>query len=151
MYRNNSLLFIAVQGEIIFEHGEISKIIAIPIRNNLQAKNDQSFTVELYDPTDGASLGEHIKTVVTIINDDGQFFFFFYLKITFFSFSLDYKAMANRMAALVQADMDKLNVTKTTWGQQFKDAITVNGGDLKTAKFGHYIGHALAFFWKVIF
>jgi solute carrier family 8 (sodium/calcium exchanger) len=59
--------------------------------------------------------------------------------------------MANQMASLVQGDMDKLNVTKTTWGQQFKDAITVNGGDLETAKFGHYIGHALAFFWKVMF
>ncbi len=66
-------------------------------------------------------------------------------------FYLDYKAMANQMASLVQHDMDKLNVTKTTWGQQFQDAITVNGGDLETAKFGHYIGHALAFFWKVIF
>jgi solute carrier family 8 (sodium/calcium exchanger) len=66
-------------------------------------------------------------------------------------FYLDYKAMANRIASLAQAHMDKLSVTKTTWGQQFQDAITVNRGDLKTAKFGHYIGHALAFFWKVIF
>jgi solute carrier family 8 (sodium/calcium exchanger) len=82
----------------------------------------------------------------------------FFLKITIkikkkktFCFYLDYKAMANRMASLIQADMDKLNVTKTTWAQQFQDAITVNGGDSQTAKFGHYIGHALAFFWKVIF
>ncbi len=59
--------------------------------------------------------------------------------------------MANRMASLVQANMDKLNVTKTTWGQQFHDAINVNGGDLETAKVGHYIGHVLAFFWKVMF
>ena len=59
--------------------------------------------------------------------------------------------MANRMASLAQADLDKLNVTKTTWGQQFRDAIYVNGGDLETAKFSHYIGHVLAFFWKVRF
>lgn len=62
---------------------------------------------------------------------------------------LDYKTMANKMASLVQVDMDKLSVTKTTWGQQFRDAMNVNGGDLETAKAGHYIGHALAFFWKV--
>jgi solute carrier family 8 (sodium/calcium exchanger) len=59
--------------------------------------------------------------------------------------------MANKMASLVQVDMDKLSVTKTSWGQQFQDAMNVNGGDLETAKFGHYVGHALAFFWKVIF
>ncbi|CAM4792636.1 unnamed protein product [Rotaria magnacalcarata] len=121
------------QSEIIFEHGEISKIIAISIMNDLEAEKDESFAVELYDPTGGAQLGKHIKTVVTIINDD------------------DYKTMANRMASLVQVDMDKLSVTKTSWGQQFRDAMNVNGGDLETAKFGHYIGHALAFFWKVLF
>lgn len=57
--------------------------------------------------------------------------------------------MANKMASLVQVDMDRLSVTKTSWGQQFSDAMNVNGGDLETAKAGHYIGHALAFFWKV--
>jgi hypothetical protein len=59
--------------------------------------------------------------------------------------------MANKMASLVQVDIDKLSVTKTSWGQQFQDAMNVNGGDLETAKFGHYVGHALAFFWKVIY
>jgi len=59
--------------------------------------------------------------------------------------------MANQMASLVQGDMDKLSVTKTTWGQQFQDAMTVNGGNLKDAKFRHYIAHAFAFFWKVMF
>ncbi|CAF0812316.1 unnamed protein product [Rotaria sordida] len=121
------------QSEIIFEHGEISKIIAIPIIDDLEAEKDESFAVELYDTTGGAQLGKHSRTVVTIINDD------------------DYKTMANRMASLVQIDIDKLSVTKTSWGQQFRDAMNVNGGDLETAKAGHYIGHALAFFWKVLF
>ncbi|CAF0808717.1 unnamed protein product [Rotaria sordida] len=121
------------QSEIIFEHGEISKIIAIPIIDDLEAEKDESFAVELYDTTGGAQLGKHSRTVVTIINDD------------------DYKTMANRMASLVQIDIDKLSVTKTSWGQQFRDSMNVNGGDLETAKAGHYIGHALAFFWKVLF
>jgi solute carrier family 8 (sodium/calcium exchanger) len=74
MYRNNSLLFVAAQSEIIFEHGEVSKIIVIPIINDLEEEKDESFAVELYDPTGGTSLGKHTKTVVTIINDDGHFF-----------------------------------------------------------------------------
>ncbi|CAF1024205.1 unnamed protein product [Rotaria sordida] len=122
-----------VDSELIFEHGEISKVIAIPIVDDLEAEKDESFAVELYDSTGGAQIGKNAKTVVTIINDD------------------DYKTMANKMASLVQVDMDKLSVTKTTWGQKFREAMNVNGGDIETAKVGHYIGHTLAFFWKVLF
>ena len=57
--------------------------------------------------------------------------------------------MANKMASLVQVDIDRLSVTKTSWGQQFREAMSVNGGDLETAKIIHYFGHTLAFFWKV--
>lgn len=73
---NFDYIFLAVQSEIVFEHGEISKIIAIPIVNDLEAEKDESFAVELYDPTGGAQLGKHTKTVVTIINDDGNYFNF---------------------------------------------------------------------------
>ncbi|CAF3656678.1 unnamed protein product [Rotaria socialis] len=119
--------------ELVFEHGEISKIIAIPIMNDLDTEKDETFAVELYNPTGGATIGKHGRTVVTIINDD------------------NYITMANKMASLVQVDIDKLSVTKTTWGQQFKDAMTVNGGDLETAKFLHYVGHTFSFFWKILF
>lgn len=121
------------EGELVFEHGEISKIIAIPIMNDLEQEKDESFAVELTNPTGGAQLGKRTKTVVTIINDD------------------DYKSMANKVASLVQGDIDKLSVTKTSWGEQFRDAMNVNGGDLETAKTSHYIGHTLAFFWKILF
>jgi solute carrier family 8 (sodium/calcium exchanger) len=69
------LFIIACDSELVFEHGEISKIIAIPIMNDLEAEKDESFAIELYDPTDGAQLGKHKKTVVTIINDDGNVLF----------------------------------------------------------------------------
>lgn len=51
---------------------------------------------------------------------------------------------------MAQVDIDKLSVTKTSWGDQFREAMNVNGGNLETAKASHYIGHAVAFFWKVI-
>ena len=43
--------------------------------NDLEQEKDESFAVELYNPTDGAQIGKHAKTVVTIINDDGTVFF----------------------------------------------------------------------------
>ncbi|CAF3909684.1 unnamed protein product, partial [Rotaria sp. Silwood1] len=122
-----------VDKELVFEHGEISKVIAISIIDDFEAEKDESFAVELFDPKGGAKLGKHSKTVVTIINDD------------------DYKSMANKLASLVQIDLDQLSVTKTTWGQQFREAMNVNGGDIGTATFGSYIGHAISFFWKVLF
>ena len=68
----NSVSVLARDGELIFEHGEISKVIEIPIMNDLEAEKDESFAVELYNPTGGSQLGKHTKTVVTIINDDGK-------------------------------------------------------------------------------
>ena len=140
---------LAAKSELIFEHGEISKIIAIPIMNDLEAEKDESFALELYDPTGGATLGKHTRIVVTIINDDGEKFISQFLMIHFEIFILEYKNIANKMASLVQVDIDKISVTKTSWGQQFREAMNVNGGDLDTAKAINYIGHALSFFWKV--
>lgn len=122
-----------LESELFFEHGEISKVISIPIIDDGKFEKDESFAIELVETTGGANLGKHRKTVVTIINDD------------------DYKTMATKVASLVKADIDKLSVTKTSWGQQFYEAMNVNGGDIETAKFGHYIAHTLAFFWKVLF
>ena len=69
------LLFVpASEGEIVFGHGEVSKIITIPIINSNEMEKDASFAVELFQPTDGAQLGKHAKTVVTIIDDDSRLF-----------------------------------------------------------------------------
>lgn len=59
--------------------------------------------------------------------------------------------MAKKMESLVKRDIEGMSVTTTTWGQQFKDAMTVNGGDLETATVGSYIAHSLSFFWKILF
>jgi hypothetical protein len=36
------------------------------------AEKDESFSIELFDPRGGVKLGRIGKTVVTIINDDGN-------------------------------------------------------------------------------
>jgi len=35
------------------------------------AEKDEHFKVTLSDPTDGAQLGSKVKTIVTIVNDEG--------------------------------------------------------------------------------
>jgi solute carrier family 8 (sodium/calcium exchanger) len=86
----------------------------------------------LYDPRGGVKLGRVWKTVVTIINDD------------------DLKNIASRMANLVNADLDAISVVKKSWGEQFHEAMNVNGGDAN-AKPIDFIMHFLAFPWKVMF
>ena len=36
------------------------------------AEKDEHFKVILSDPTDGAQLGSKVKTVITIVNDEGM-------------------------------------------------------------------------------
>ncbi|CAF3095618.1 unnamed protein product [Rotaria sp. Silwood2] len=122
-----------IDSELLFEHCEISKVIAIPIMNNPEHKKDVSFEVELYNPTGSIQIRKQNKTIVTIMNDH------------------DHTIMANRMTLLVEPNIDKLRVTKTTWRQQFTDAMNANGGDLETTTFAHYIGDFLSFLWKFLF
>ena len=59
-------------GKIEFQHGEMSKLIEIPLIDDDVFENDEKFHIELYDPTGGAKLGQRIRTVLTIVNDDGK-------------------------------------------------------------------------------
>ena len=60
------------------------------------------------------------------------------------------KNIASRMANLVNADLDAISVVKKTWGEQFHEAMNVNGGDTN-AKPIDFIMHFFAFPWKVGF
>lgn len=61
------------------------------------------------------------------------------------------KTIANRMANMVNADLDAISVVKKGWGQQFVEAMNVNGGDIESAKSIDYALHFLSFPWKVLF
>jgi len=65
-------------------------------------------------------------------------------------FILDLKIIMNRMANMVIADLDAISVVNKGWGEQFKEAMNVNGGDVESAKMIDYIMHFFAFPWKVI-
>ena len=97
-------------------------------------EKDESFCVVLYEPQGGMKLGRVWKTVVTIVNDD------------------DLKNMANRMALMINADLDAISVVKTTWSTQFQDAFTANGGGGDyPAMPVDYFKHFLCFPWKVAY
>ena len=60
------------QGTIAFEHGETVKILGIELIDDKTFEKDETFMVTLTDPTNGAKIGRLRRTVVTIVNDDGE-------------------------------------------------------------------------------
>ena len=61
----------------------------------------------------------------------------------------EYSGLVSRIVNLTKANLDALQLEKSTYVQQFYEAMNVNGGDLETATFLDYIMHFLTFFWKV--
>jgi len=59
-------------GELTFEHGEQIKHIEIEIIDDKAFEKDESFLLELSEPTGGAQLGKIKRTILTIVNDDGK-------------------------------------------------------------------------------
>jgi solute carrier family 8 (sodium/calcium exchanger) len=112
-------------------------------------EKDESFSLELFAPEGGLKLGRIWKTVVTIINDDGKNICFFYDCFVTIISILDLKTLANKMANMVNADLDAFSVVKKGYREQFSEAMNVNGGDIENATVMDYIMHFLAFPWKV--
>lgn len=50
---------------------------------------------------------------------------------------------------LTKTNIDAIRVYRSTWSQQIKDALTVNGGDVENATNSDYLLHFLSFGWKV--
>lgn len=50
---------------------------------------------------------------------------------------------------LTKTNIDAIRVYRSTWSQQIKDALTVNGGDVENATNADYLLHFLSFGWKV--
>lgn len=51
--------------------------------------------------------------------------------------------------ALTGANLDAMRVHTETWAEQFKEAMSVKGGDIEHAQFWDYVLHFFSFFWKV--
>ena len=64
-------------------------------------------------------------------------------------FSLDFNHLVTRIAAQTKENLDGLRLESSSWGEQFHNAMNVNGGDVENATTFDYIMHFLSFFWKV--
>ncbi len=64
-------------------------------------------------------------------------------------FSADFNGMVNRLVDLTNMNVDQLRVDNNTWGDQFRNAMNVNGGDVESATTMDYVMHFATFAWKV--
>jgi len=121
------------EGVLQFKHGETQRDIKIPIVDDMVYEKDENFEIELYEVSNGASLGNMKRTAVTITNDD------------------EFNSVMNKLMLMTNANVDGMRLHNDTWTQQIKDAMVVNGGDLENATTGDYIMHFLTFGFKLIF
>ncbi|XP_071815402.1 sodium/calcium exchanger 2-like isoform X3 [Apostichopus japonicus] len=125
--------YIGGEGILIFEHGEREKNIEIPIIDDQEYEKDESFEIELSDPSPGADLGRLKKTVVTIINDD------------------DYTGVLDRVVAITHINIDRLRIGNSSYADQFRDALNVNGGDVENSTTIDYVLHFITIYFKTVF
>jgi hypothetical protein len=67
--------YAGVPSELDFAPGEVSKTIHISVVNHGYVVGDKAFTVELYSPTNDATLGVVASTVVKIVDSNSDFEF----------------------------------------------------------------------------
>lgn len=125
--------YIGGEGILTFRHNETKQELTFTIIDDLNPEKDEYFEIVLYDPTNGAKIGNINRVLVTISNDD------------------DFNTVAHRLMALTGANLDAMRVHTETWAEQFKEAMSVKGGDIEHAQFWDYVLHFFSFFWKVLF
>ncbi|XP_071105716.1 sodium/calcium exchanger 3-like isoform X1 [Haliotis cracherodii] len=120
------------EDKIRFKHGETSKVVTLDIFG-IKNSHEPNFQVDLSSPTGGAEVGKISRAIVTIINDE------------------EFSAMVSRIQEKTEHNLQGLKIDTATWGDQFHDAMNVNGGDVENASALSYIMHFTTFFWKVLF
>ncbi|XP_070574775.1 sodium/calcium exchanger 2-like [Ptychodera flava] len=120
------------EGEIVFEDGETEKSLGIVIYDDQKYELNEFFAVKLSTAQGGACVGGVSKASVTIMNDD------------------EYKNLVDKVVLLTRVNIDRLKLGTSSWAQQFKEAMSVNGGDTANATPFDYFAHFVSFFWKVV-
>ncbi|KAL8609363.1 hypothetical protein ACOMHN_008157 [Nucella lapillus] len=122
------------KGSLVFEHGELSKTIDVGIIDDQEFEKDEHFEVSLVScDVKGAKIGKLSRTIVTILNDD------------------EFRGLVSRVVNMTNINMDMLRLHKASWGQQFTEAMNVNGGEVDSASGFDYVMHFFTFGWKVVF
>lgn len=61
----------------------------------------------------------------------------------------EFDGIVSRLLNMTKASLGGMALESSSYVQQFKDAMNVNGGDLESATLLDYILHFLTFGWKV--
>ena len=61
----------------------------------------------------------------------------------------EYSGLVSRIVNMTKVNLDALQLEKSTYVQQFYEAMNVNGGDIENATLMDYVMHFLTFLWKV--
>jgi solute carrier family 8 (sodium/calcium exchanger) len=121
---------------VAFAENEKQQKVKIKIIDDDEFEKDEKFYVdlELVDNEDmklGAMIGTRSKCTITILNDDAV------------------TETREKIAKLLNLNMDKMSVSTTSYMQQFRDAISLDSSD--DLQHLDYVLHFLTLGWKVIF
>uniref|UniRef100_A0A7S1G913 Calx-beta domain-containing protein n=1 Tax=Bicosoecida sp. CB-2014 TaxID=1486930 RepID=A0A7S1G913_9STRA len=125
----------STSGDLVFEHGSQRKSFFVPIIDDGDYEKDETFTLEFTIqgfPDCGATYGGNRQAVVTITNDE------------------EFARMVDKVAKLINLNMDKMRMDTASWGEQFSKAMEPSGED-GTPSGMDYFMHFVSFFWKVLF
>ena len=128
----------AVSAEVTFANMESSKTIPIKLIASDEYERTESFTLELElknAASDGSSYGENKVCIINIAGD------------------AQVAALTDALAQLVREDMEKEDLGTNSWGDQFREAMSVGGDDEEGGAPGfvdHFM-HLASFGWKVVF
>lgn len=66
--------YVGGEGVIVFKDKEVAKLMRIEIINDMCPEKDECFEIKLFDPINGAKIGNVNRIAITISNDDGKDF-----------------------------------------------------------------------------
>eukprot|EP01064_Diplonema_japonicum_P038184 TRINITY_DN915_c1_g2_i1.p1 TRINITY_DN915_c1_g2~~TRINITY_DN915_c1_g2_i1.p1 ORF type:complete len:919 (+),score=209.49 TRINITY_DN915_c1_g2_i1:70-2826(+) len=126
--------YIEMDTVIEFNHGESEKEIRVPIMDTLEYQKKKTFSIALYSPKGGATIGKLAEIPVVIVEDPTV------------------KGMIDKVVELTsdRAGVERDKLETTSWGEQFRDAMTLDAGDGELCA-TDYVLHFLTMLWKVIF
>lgn len=117
-----------VEGKLVFEEGELHKIVHVDIVDDDIYERDETFEFAIFDPTGGGALGDIQKAVITIENDD------------------EMAGWLDRVTARINVNRNKFKLAAGNWRGQFADATRWPSEDGVSDK----LIHIIMLFWKVL-
>ena len=130
----NNKDFVGGEGQLVFKTGEMAKDIMITIIDDMSANGkEEYFEVELVKISEGAKIGGMQRTKVTIADDE------------------EFQEVLTNMMEMTNANLSDMCLYQSSWSQQLKNAMTVNGGELEGATFQDYLMHFCTFGVKFLF